>query len=225
MCLQPVSGPPHRFARRPPTLPDNLPVVPKVPGDYGRYQIGMQIQMDALLWILLPVFIAGGSALLSFYVMQARMEVALAKEREHLAEARAEIRTQKSTLEERVKSTEQEARRKALDEFMQDFRVEERHYFRENKLEAGMRKSMVLQERLYFRNLPLSNWVEHEMVVEQDGAGAGAELQHIAQGRSVFTTKALPQDQKAGVSRLLEQAAAAASSTARLAAVLNDAAD
>jgi len=181
----------------------------------------MQIQIDALLWILLPVFIAGGSALLSFYIMQARMEVALAKEREHLAEARAEIRTQKSTLEERVRSTEQETRGKALDEFMQDFRVEERHYFRENKLEAGRQKSMILQERLYFRNLPLSNWVEHEMVVEQDGA----ELQHIAQGCSVFTTKALPQDQKAGVSRLLEQAAAAASSTARLAAALNDAAD
>ena len=178
------------------------------------------MQIDALLWILLPVFIAGGSALLSFYIMQARMEVALAKEREHLAEARAEIRTQKTALEERVKSTEQETRRKALDEFMQDFRVEERHYFRENKLEAGRQKSMVLQERLYFRNLPLSNWVEHEMVVEQDG-----DMQHIAQGRSVFTTKALPQDQKAGVSRLLEQAAAAASSTARLAAALNDAAD
>src|SRR6202521_5390794 len=174
------------------------------------------MQMDALLWILLPVFIAGGSALLAFYIMQARMEVALAQEREHLAEARAEIRTQKNTMEERVKATEQEARRKALDDFMQEFRVEERHYFRENKLEAGRQKSMVLQERLYFRNLPLSNWVEHEMVVEQEGAN----VQHIAQSCSVFTTKALPEESKSSkpnVSRLLEQAAAAATSTARLA--------
>jgi hypothetical protein len=181
------------------------------------------MQMDALLWILLPVFIAGGSALLAFYIMQARMEVALAQEREHLAEARAEIRTQKNTMEERVKATEQETRRKALDDFMQEFRVEERHYFRENKLEAGRQKSMVLQERLYFRNLPLSNWVEHEMVVEQEGAN----MQHIAQSTSVFTTKALPEESKSSsnVSRLLEQAAAAATSTARLAAALNDAAD
>ena len=67
------------------------------------------MQIDALLWILLPVFIAAGSALLSFYMMQARMEVAISKEREVLAEARAEIRTQKSTMEERVKATEQEA--------------------------------------------------------------------------------------------------------------------
>jgi len=180
----------------------------------------MPIQMDALLWILLPVFIAGGSALLAFYIMQARMEVALSKEREYLAEARAEIRTQKNTMEERVKATEQEARRKALDDFMQEFRVEERHYFRENKLEAGRSKSMVLQERLYFRNLPLSNWVEHEMVVEQEGS----DVQRIAQSCSIFTTKALPEE-KSGVSRLLEQAAAAASTTAQLAAALNDAVD
>src|SRR6202051_1047635 len=129
---------------------------------------GMQI--DAMLWVLLPVFIAVGSALLAYSIMQARLEVAVAKEREFLAEARAEVRTQKNTMEERVKATEQEARRKALDDFMQDFRVEERHYFRENKSVTARQKSMILQERLYFRNIPLSSWVETEMVVEQDMA-------------------------------------------------------
>src|SRR5271166_6562100 len=107
------------------------------------------MQMDAMLWILLPVFIAAGSALLSYYIMQARMDVAIAREREVLAETRAEVRTQKSTMEERVKATEQEARRRALDDFMQDFRVEERHYFREHKSLAARKKSMILQERLY----------------------------------------------------------------------------
>jgi len=160
------------------------------------------MQPDALLWILLPVFIAGGSALLSYFIMQSRMEVAIAKERETLAEARAETRLQKNTMEERVKATEQEARRRALDEFMQDFRVEERHYFRENKSISARQKSMVLQERLYFRNIPLSNWVEHEMVVEEEGP----DIQHIAKGHSVFTTKALSNDSKTALSRLLEQA-------------------
>ncbi len=47
--------------------------------------------MEPFIWILLPVFVAAGSALLSFYIMQARMEVAIAKEREVLAEARATI--------------------------------------------------------------------------------------------------------------------------------------
>ena len=45
--------------------------------------------MDALLWIMLPLLVAGGSALLSYYIMQSRLEVAVAKEREVLAEARA----------------------------------------------------------------------------------------------------------------------------------------
>ena len=190
-------------------------LVPNVPPAYRRYKIGMQI--DALLWILLPVFIAAGSALLSFYIMQARMEVAISKEREVLAEARAEIRTQKNTMEERVKATEQEARRRALDEFMQDFRVEERHYFRENKSVTARQKSMILQERLYFRNIPLSSWVEHEMVVEEEGG----DLQHIAKGCSIFSTKSLSEDSKAAVSRLLEQAAASGN-TAQLAAALNN---
>jgi hypothetical protein len=161
------------------------------------------MQIDALLWILLPVFIAAGSALLSYYIMQARMEVAVSKEREVIAEARAEVRLQKNTLDERVRATEQEARRRALDEFMQDFRVEERHYFRENKSVAARQKSMILQERLYFRNIPLSSWVEHEMVVEEDAG----DVQQIAKGCSIFSTKSMSEDSKAAVSRMLEQAA------------------
>ena|SRR5579871_3525536 len=145
--------------------------------------------IDAVLWVLLPVFIAAGSALLSYYVMQARMEVALSKEREVLAETRAEIRTQKNTMEERVKAAEEETRRRALDDFMQDFRVEERHYFRENHMPSSKTKSMVLQERLYFRNIPLSNWVEHEMLVEESHS---QDIQQLAKGVSVFTTKILP---------------------------------
>jgi hypothetical protein len=31
------------------------------------------MNLDALIWVLLPVFVAAGSALLSFYIMQARM--------------------------------------------------------------------------------------------------------------------------------------------------------
>jgi hypothetical protein len=173
--------------------------------------------LDALLWILLPVFIAAGSALLSFYMMQARLEVAVSKEREVLAEARAEVRSQKNIMEERVKATEQEARRRALDEFMQDFRVEERHYFRENKSLAARQKSMILQERLYFRNIPLSSWVEHEMVVEEDKP----DVQPASKTRSVFNTKSLTEDSNAILARLLEQAAASGS-PAQLATVLNN---
>lgn len=148
------------------------------------------MQLDGMLWVLLPLFIAAGSALLAYFVMHARMEVALAREREVLAAAQAEIRTQKSTMEERVRATEAESRRRALDDFMQDFRVEERHYFREKNLENAKSKSMVLQERLYFRNIPLSSWVEHEMLVDESHS---QDIQQLARGVSLFSAKSLPE--------------------------------
>lgn len=151
------------------------------------------MQLDAILWLFLPVFVAGGSALLSFYIMQARMEVALAKERESLSEARATINTHKVTLEERVKATEETTKRVAMDEFMRDFRVEERSYARESKTASSMKKTVVMQERLFFRNIPLSNWVEREMVVEE-----GSDLDQLT-NESVFSP-ALPSSGPANLS-------------------------
>jgi hypothetical protein len=156
------------------------------------------MQFDALVWVLLPLFIAAGSALLSFYIMSARMEVAVAKEREALAEIKASLKAHDATTVERVKAAEEEARRKSLDDFMQDFRVEERHYVRENKSLLMRKKSVVLQERLYFRNIPLSNWVEHEMTVEE-----GGDPQQVARGVSVFSTRGLSDEQQNAVARLL----------------------
>lgn len=143
------------------------------------------MHMEAFLWMFLPVFVAGGSALLSFYIMQARMEVALAKERESLAEARATITSQKITMEERIKATEESTKRVAMDEFMQDFRVEERSYARESKSLTASKKTMIMQERLFFRNIPLSNWIEHEMVVEE-----GKDLDQLPK-ESVFATSTI----------------------------------
>lgn len=144
------------------------------------------MHLEAFLWLFLPLFVAGGSALLSYYIMQARMEVALSKERETLAEARATIVSHKITLEERVKATEESSKRKALDDFMQDIRIEERSYVRESKSLEGQRKTMVMQERLFFRNIPLSNWIEHEMLVED-----GRDLNQLPR-ESVFASAALP---------------------------------
>ena len=141
--------------------------------------------MEAFLWMFLPVFVAGGSSLLSYYIMQARMEVALAKERESLAEARATITSQKITMEERIKATEEATKRLAMDEFMHDFRVDERSYARESKSLTASRKTMVMQERLFFRNIPLSNWIEHEMIVEE-----GTDLDQLPK-ESVFATSTI----------------------------------
>jgi hypothetical protein len=165
--------------------------------------------MEAFLWMFLPVFVAGGSSLLSYYIMQARMEVALAKERESLAEARATITSQKITMEERIKATEEATKRLAMDEFMHDFRVDERSYARESKSLTASRKTMVMQERLFFRNIPLSNWIEHEMIVEE-----GTDLDQLPK-ESVFATStvttttiappAAPAEDRLAISKFLDE--------------------
>jgi hypothetical protein len=162
------------------------------------------MQMEAFLWLFLPVFVAGGSALLSYYVMQARMEVALAKERESLAEARAMISAHKVTLDERVKATEEACKRQALDDFMHDIRVDERSYVRESKSLNGSKKTMVMQERVFFRNIPLSNWIEREMLIED-----GLEPRQLP-AESLFTPAALQTvETPLAIARLLQEVKAA----------------
>jgi hypothetical protein len=116
--------------------------------------------------------------------MQARAEVAIARERQSLAESRASTNSTQVSIEDRMRAVEAETRRQALNEFMQEFRVQERHYIRENTSGTTRRKTMVTQERLYFRNIPLSNWIEHEMTMEEASGDPQGEF-------SMFTTKAL----------------------------------
>ena len=154
--------------------------------------------MPAIIWVALPVLVAAGSALLTFYIMQARLEVALAEEREVASEARVRLESQKRTTEEAIRAAEESAKRKALDDFLADVHIEERHYVREIKKLFAARKSVVLQERLYFRNIPLSNWVERELVVEE-----GANLEHAVKRLSVFGPRMLG-SAEASSSKLLD---------------------
>ena len=118
--------------------------------------------------------------------MQSHMEVRLAKQREELAAARATLAAQKEALENSLKNAEESTRRKAMDEFLADIRVEERHYTREHKVLFMRRKMLVRQERIFFRNIPLSNWVEQEMPLEE-----GVDTEKMAQTMSVFANAAL----------------------------------
>lgn len=138
--------------------------------------------MNEMLWIGLPILVAVGSGILAYFVMKARMEAALAQQRADLALASARLEGQSKVLEETLRATEEAARRKAFDEFLADLRVEERHYLREHKALFLHKKSLVLQERIFFRNIPLSSWVEHEMPVEE-----GADVDELARTLAVFT--------------------------------------
>jgi hypothetical protein len=115
-----------------------------------------------VVWIAMPMLIAGAAALVTALMMQARAEVIASRHRETLAEARALLATQHRAMEERIRATEETARRKALDEFMADIQVEEREYVRESASLFSKRKSLVVQQRVCFRSIPLTDWVERE---------------------------------------------------------------
>jgi hypothetical protein len=141
--------------------------------------------MEALIWILLPGFTAIASGLLAWFVMQSRMEVALALQRERLAETRGALDAEKTALDASLgtalRAAEAVAKHEALEDFMGELRVEQRHYTRENRMLMQNRKSLILQERMYFRNIPLSDWIEHEITVDE-----GADVGRLVQDMTIF---------------------------------------
>jgi len=141
--------------------------------------------MEALLWILLPGFVALASGLLAWFVMQSRMEVALADQRTTLAEERGALQAERSavqtTFEAAIQAAQEKARREAFDNFLAELTVEQRHYTRENRLLLQNRRSLVLQERMFFRNIPLSDWIEHEIQLED-----GVDVERLVQDMTVF---------------------------------------
>jgi len=83
---------------------------------------------------------------------------------------------------------------------MQEFRVEERSYVREMKSLAASKKSMVMQERLFFRNIPLSNWIEHEMLIEE-----GRDLDQLPRASVFPATPLAAGDGRLAISKYLEE--------------------
>lgn len=142
--------------------------------------------MTGIFEILLPFIAALGSGAIAFIITQARMQVVLAREREALIETRAVLAQHLKAAEERSKAVEAEARRRALDEFLSDVRVEERHYLRQSTSPDRRRKCLVIQERIYFRNIPLSSWIEHELPFEE-----GTDLEGLIRSGSVFSNARL----------------------------------
>ncbi|HVW07141.1 MAG TPA: hypothetical protein VHC90_01085 [Bryobacteraceae bacterium] len=154
--------------------------------------------MDAIWWIVLSVFSASVSGGLVYFVMSSSTAVKLARQREKLAAANAALGAQKEAIADSMKYAKESARREALDDFLSDIRIEERHYVREHKALFITRKSVVRQERIFFRNLPLSNWIEQEMPYEE-----GADIDALARTMAVFAPEALLEPDAVPPRRLL----------------------
>jgi hypothetical protein len=141
--------------------------------------------MEAALWVLLPGFVAIASAMLSWFIMQSRMEVKLAEQRETLSELKGQLKAERDamsmSLQTAIRAAEETAKRQAFDNFLGELKVEQRHYTRENRMLMNSRKSLVLQERMYFRNIPLSDWIEHEITLDD-----AADVDRMVQDMTVF---------------------------------------
>jgi hypothetical protein len=153
--------------------------------------------MSPLLLVGWSLICVAGTAGLVYFVMQAQMQVRLSRQRERLAVERAEVVAEKKLMEASLQNAEQNARSKAIDDFLADIRIEERHYVRTQKALFLSKKSMVRQERIFFRNIPLSTWIEQEMPFEE-----GADVEKLAQSMSVFAN-ALLQEPEGSVRKLL----------------------
>src|SRR6516225_4288769 len=125
--------------------------------------------------------LAAACSFVTYLLTRLRMERAAAERVRALAEAVAALENEKAKFEQAARGIEESARRKALDEFLADLRVEERHFVRQHRVLFAHRKSLVMEERIFFRNIPISNWVEHEIPVEE-----GADLDAVARTLSVF---------------------------------------
>ena len=139
-----------------------------------------------MVFVSWSFFCVAFTAGLVYFVMHSHMEVRLARQREEVAGVTATLAAKREALEETLKNAEESTRRKALDDFLADIRVEERHYTREHKVLFMNRKMLVRQERIFFRNIPLSSWVEHEMPLEE-----GVDTEQMAKTMSVFANAAL----------------------------------
>jgi hypothetical protein len=145
----------------------------------------MNNMTDVLVWVFMPGFVAIASGLLAWFVMQSRMEVKLAEQRADLAEARGTVEAERKALQMTmplaVRAAEESARRQSFDNFLNELVVEQRHYTRENRMLMHNRKSLVLQERMYFRNIPLSDWIEHEIMLDDS-----ADIDRMVQDMTIF---------------------------------------
>ncbi len=142
--------------------------------------------MSPFGWAVLVAICSAVPAAVVYIVMRSRSEVLLSRQREQLAEARAALAAQRDAMGDSLRNVEDATRRKAMDEFLADIRIEERHYIREHKILFVTRKCLIRQERIFFRNIPLSNWVEQEMPIEE-----GADVDKLAQAMTVFTPQGL----------------------------------
>ncbi|GEM_PF-2666220 len=111
---------------------------------------------EVVFWIVLPVLVALGATYLVWLLMQARIQVLAARYQSAVS---------------KVESDCAAGRRPGLEELLAELRLERRRFLRRVPGVKGTETTLITQERLYLRNLPLTSWMQEEVPL-----GAGEEL-------------------------------------------------
>src|SRR5512140_2191219 len=104
-----------------------------------------------------------GLGVIAWYLGRTQMEARWARRHEAEAERNARLLLEREVAAERMRAAEEAARRKAMDRFLSDIHTEERAYLRRREVGASLTRSVVVEERLYLRNVPVSNWTQQEL--------------------------------------------------------------
>jgi hypothetical protein len=104
-----------------------------------------------------------GLGAIAWYLGRVQMEARWARRREAETERNTRLQLEQEVAAERMRAAEGAARRKAMDQFLSEIHTEERAYLRQREVGASLTRSVVVEERLYFRNVPVSNWTEQEL--------------------------------------------------------------
>ena len=137
--------------------------------------------MNPWVAVILIVVVAIVSGVFTYLFTRMRIAKESAHQARALGEAVTALENEKEKYEQAANGIRENARREALDEFLADIRVEERHYVREHRVLFAHKKSLIVQERIFFRNIPISSWIDHEIPVEE-----GADIDALAKTLSVF---------------------------------------
>jgi hypothetical protein len=127
---------------------------------------------EVLFWFAWPGLVAIGSASLVWIIMQARIRLLARKHRSALAQLEKEFAAKGASLEQ----------------LMAELRIERRRFLRRMDGPQGYETTVLTLERLYFRHVPLTGWMQEEIplgsgeplaeqtVLIQEMAGGGISL-------------------------------------------------
>jgi hypothetical protein len=133
---------------------------------------------ELLFWVGLPGMVSVGSAALVWMFMQARMQLLATNCRAAIAEA------EKAAVESRPR----------LEDLLAELRLERRQFLRRTTGVRGAETTILTLERLYFRQVPLTGWMQEEIPLGTGEALPGQMLlfQELAPNAGVGAVSLVP---------------------------------